>query len=86
MDEMQFLGMLVMAIITLGGFVAVITKFTQPLNEVRVAIQKLIDRLDSMKEADDKRDKAIAKHSEQIEDLDNRMGKAETKIQLYHKE
>ena len=86
MDEMSFLGYAVTAIITLGAFIAIITKFTQPLNEVRLAIQKLIDRLDSMKEADDKRDKKIAENAEHIEKLDNRVGVVETKMKLYHKE
>ena len=86
MDEMSFLGYLITSIITLGGFIAIITKFTQPLNEVRLAIQKLIDRLDNMKEADDKRDKKIAENTEHIEKLDNRVGVVETKMKLYHKE
>ena len=86
MDEMQFVGLAVTTIITLGAFIAVITKFTQPINDLRVVIQKLNDRIDSMKEDDDRRDDLLTKHTDQIEKLDNRMGKVETKMKIYHNE
>ena len=86
MNEVEFLGYLVTAIITLGGFIAVIMKFTQPINELRLVIQKLNDTIDALKDDTDILNKRIEKHGEQIDDLDHRVGKIETKIEMYHKE
>ena len=49
MDQTQFLGYLVTAIITLGAFVAVIQKLTQPINDLKVVIQELRDCINSLK-------------------------------------
>lgn len=84
MDETQFLGYLISAIITLGAFVAVIMKFTQPINDLRVVIQKLNDAIDSMKLDNDVQNRRIEKHGEQIDKLDRRVGKIETKIEMHH--
>lgn len=86
MNEVEFLGYLVSALITLGGFIAVIMKFIQPINELRVVIQKLNDAIDALKDDTDILNKRIEKHGEQIDDLDHRVGKIETKIEMYHKE
>lgn len=86
MNEIEFLGYLISALITLGGFVAVIMKFIQPINELRLVIQKLNDTIDALKDDTDILNKRIEKHGEQIDDLDHRVGKIETKIEMYHKE
>lgn len=85
MDEMQFLGYVVTAIITLGGFVAIIMKFIQPINDLRVVIQKLNDSIDAITKTNERQTKRIDKHDDQIENLDHRVGTIETKIDLYHK-
>lgn len=84
MDEMQFVGYLVSALITLGGFVAIILKFVQPINDLRVVIQRLNDTIDSIKECNITQDARINKHGEQIDDLTHRVGKIETKIENHH--
>lgn len=84
MDEVTFLGYLVTAIITLGGFVGVVVKFTQPINELRVVIQKLNDNIDTIREVNEQQNKRIEKHGEQIDDLNHRVGKIEGKIELHH--
>ena len=85
MDEIQFLGYLVLALITLGSFVAVIMKFVQPINELRVVIQKLNDNIDSLKNDNVVQNKRIDRHGERIDQLDNRVGKIETKIEMIDK-
>lgn len=85
MEETQFLGYLVMAVITLGGFVAIIMKFIQPINDLRVVIQKLNDSIDAITKNNERQTKRIDKHDEQIDKLDHRVGTIETKIDLYHK-
>lgn len=85
MDEIQFLGYLIMALITLGSFIAVIMKFVQPINELRVVIQKLNDNIDSLKKDNAAQNKRIDRHGERIDQLDNRVGKIETKIEMIDK-
>lgn len=86
MNETQFLGYLISAIITLGGFVAVIMKFVQPINDLRIVIQKLNDTIDTLKTDNDNQNKRIEKHGEEIDKLDHRVGKLETKVEMYHKQ
>lgn len=86
MDEMQLLGYAVTAIITLGGFIAVIMKFTQPINELRVVIQKLLDKIDSISKDSDEHGKVIAKHGDDLAKLGTRVDKLETRMDIYHQE
>lgn len=85
-DDMQFIGYLVSAIITLGGFIAIIMKFIQPINDLRIVIQKLNDTIDTLKSDNANQNRRIEKHGEQIDDLEKKVGKIETKMELYHKE
>lgn len=84
MDEMQFLGYLITAIITLGAFVAVIQKLTQPINDLKVVIQELRDCISSLKNDNATQNRRIEEHGKEIDELKGRMDKAETKIDLYH--
>lgn len=85
-EEAQFLGYAVTAVITLGSFMAIIMKFIEPINELRVVIQKLNDNIDTIKNDNTQQTKRIDKHGEQIDKLDHRVGKIETKMEMYHKE
>lgn len=86
MDEVQLAGYAVSAVVILGGFISIITKFTQPINDLRVVIQKLNDNIDSMKRDDEKRDHRIDKHGEKIDELDGRVGKLEMTVDFHHKD
>lgn len=86
MGEMEFLGYLVCSLVTLGGFIAVIMKFVQPINDLRVVIQKLNDNIDALKNDNTQQNKRIEKHGEQIDSLGHRVDKIETKMEMYHKE
>jgi peptidoglycan hydrolase CwlO-like protein len=86
MDEMQVLGIAVSVVITLGSFVAVIMKFTQPINDLQVVIQKLNDNIDALKNDNTQQSKRIDKHGDQIDKLEHKVDKLETKVELYHKE
>ena len=85
-EEALLIGYAVLAIITLGSFVGLVLKFTQPINELRVVIQKLNDNIDTLKSDNTNHSKRLDNHGEQIEKLDNRVGKLETKMNIYHKE
>lgn len=84
MNEAQIIGYVVLAVITLGSFIAVVLKFTQPINELRVVIQKLNDIIDNLKSDNAVQTKRIDKHGEEIEQLDKRVGKIETRMDIYH--
>lgn len=84
MDTNTIIGYAVTAIITLGSFIAVITKFTQPINDLRVVIQKLNDNIDVMKRDNENQGKKLDAHDQKINELDGRVGKLETKIDVYH--
>lgn len=86
MGELEFLGYLVSAVITLGGFIAIIMKFVQPINDLRVVIQKLNDNIDTLKSDNANQTKRIDKHGEEIDQLDKRVGKIENKMEIYHGE
>lgn len=85
MNEVVFVGYLVLAVVTLGGFIAVIMKFVQPINDLRVVIQKLNDTIDTLKTDNVTQNRRIEKHGEQIDDLNHRVGDIETKIEIYQK-
>lgn len=85
MNEVVFVGYLVLAVVTLGGFIAVIIKFVQPINDLRVVIQKLNDTIDTLKTDNVTQNRRIEKHGEQIDDLNHRVGNIETKIEIYRK-
>ena len=84
MDTNTIIGYAVTAIITLGSFIAVITKFTQPINDLRIVIQKLNDNIDVMKRDNENQGKKLDVHDQKINELDGRVGKLETKIDVYH--
>ena len=86
MDSTQIIGYAVSVVITLGSFVAVIMKFVQPINDLRVVIQKLNDNIDSLKNDNKSHDDKLAKHEKEINDLGNRVDKMEFKMDLFHKE
>ena len=84
MEETQFVGYLVLAIITLGGFVTVIQRFTQPINDLKVVIQELRDCISSIKEDNAIQNRRIEEHGKQIDALKDRVNKVEVKVDLYH--
>lgn len=84
MDETQFLGYLVSAIITLGAFVVVIQRLTQPINDLRVVIQELRDCVNSLKTDNATQNRHIEQHTKAIGDLEDRMMRVETKVEMHH--
>lgn len=86
MDEIQLAGYAVTAVVILGGFVSIINKFTQPINDLRIVIQKLNDRIDAMIRDDDRRDKRLDEHGVKLDKLDDRVNTIETKMSFHHKE
>lgn len=86
MDANQFLGYLVTGIITLGGFIAIVYKFTQPINDLKIVIQELKDTLNAMRDNDKRRDETLKAHGEDISELRETVGQLKTKVEMYHHE
>ena len=84
MSTEQVIGYIVVAIVALGGFVALMQKITQPINDLRIVIQELRDCINTLKNDNSTQNKRLDKHGEEIDKLNNRVGKIETKINLYH--
>lgn len=85
MEQVQIIGYAVTVIITLGSFIAVIQKFTQPINELKIVIQKLNDNIDTLRRDNDAQNKRLDRHRAEIEDLQIRVNNVETKMEMYHK-
>lgn len=86
MGEAQWIGNVVLVIITLGSFIAVISKFTQPINDLKLVIQKLNDCIENLRKDNEIQNKRIEKHGIEIDELKGKVSKIETKIDMYHKE
>ena len=86
MNEAQVVGYGVLVIITLGSFIAIIQKFTQPINELKIVIEKLNSCIEHIKEDSQVQNKRIEKHGIEIDELKDRVGKVETKIEMFHEE
>lgn len=86
MDATLFLGYLVGGLITLGTLFGLAIKIVQPMNDLRVVIQKLVDKFDAMEKTNEKHDRELEKHEAHLGKLDDRVGKLETTVDIYHKE
>lgn len=91
MDEMQFMGYLISALVVLAGFIATIMKFLQPINKLNITIQKLIDTMDNFEKDGAARDKRITKQGDEINDLKTQVGDIKsdvrdikTKMDFFH--
>lgn len=84
MDETQFLGYLVTAIITLGAFVVVIQRLTQPINDLRVVIQELRDCVNTLKTDNANQNQQLVSHSKEIDELKAKVNCLQTKVDMYH--
>lgn len=69
MEQAQLIGYAVLAIITLGSFIVVIQKFTQPINELRIVIQELKDCIKDINKENARHTERLDKHRDQIEEL-----------------
>lgn len=84
MDSATIIGMVVLAIVSIGSFAILVVKFVQPITELKIEIQKLNSNFDSLKQANKHFDEKLEEHGNDIGDLKNRMGVVETEIKIYH--
>lgn len=84
LDEAQLIGYAVLTIITLGSFIVVIQKFTQPINELRIVIQELKDCINGITKENARHTERLDKHRDQIEELQKDVAEIKTKMDMYH--
>lgn len=86
MDQAEMIGYVVLVVITLGSFIAVVQKFTQPINDLKVVIQELKDCINQMRADNEMQNRRITEHGKEIDELKSRIDKLETKVDMHHKE
>ena len=69
MNEAEIIGYVVLAVITLGSFIVVVQKFTQPINELKIVIQELKDCIKTITKDNDFQNKRLDRHRSEIEML-----------------
>ena len=84
MEQATVIGTIVLALATIIGFITSIVNLVKPINELRIAIQKLNDNLEHIKNENSGRDERIKKNVEDIKKLNDRMYKVERDIAVYH--
>ena len=84
MEDTQLIGYAVLTVITLGSFIAVVQRFTQPINDLKLVIQELKSCVASLKEHNDVVNKRLNTHGTEIDDLKKRVNTLETKMTMYH--
>ena len=82
MPQEQLLGNIVLVVITLGSFITVIQKFTQPLNELKIVIQELKDCITTLRNDNEIQNKRIEKHGTEIDELKTKLNCIDKDIHL----
>lgn len=72
-------------IVTIGGFLAIIWKFTEPINKLNLAIQELRDYMKQERETNDRQNKRLDEHGKAIDNLNMEMQGLKTRVDMYHK-
>lgn len=80
MNNPEVIGNAILVVIVLGSFYAVISKFTEPINELKIVIQELKVTIEALKDDYNTHNKRLEKHGIEIDDLKERVYKIETKI------
>ncbi|WP_270640224.1 hypothetical protein [Longibaculum muris] len=82
MNQEQLIGNTVLIMITLGSFVAVIQRFTQPIHELKIVIQELKDCIVILRNDNEIQNKRIEKHGEEIDELKMRVNCIDKDVHL----
>lgn len=86
MNEAQIIGYVVLAAITLGTFLTMANKITQPINDLRIVIQELKDCIENIIKENARHTDRLDKHRDQIEALQKDVAELKLLVTMYHKE
>ena len=84
MEEATILGYVLIALITIIGFIISIIKLTKPINDLQLAVQELRGLIKSLGEAEATQNTRLDAHGQDIDELRLKVGKLETKVNMYH--
>lgn len=84
MSQTEFLGLLIPALSVLAGFITVIIKINQPINDLRLVVQELKDCIASLKNDNATQNRRIDEHGKEIDQLKLDVQKIKTKVEMYH--
>lgn len=84
MEEITILGYVLIALITIVGFIVSIIKLTKPINDLRITVQELKGLIESLRETETTQNTRLDTHGQEIDDLKLKVGKLETKVNMYH--
>lgn len=88
MDYYAVVGMMVVGLGVVLGVIAyvgsMISKFTQPLNDLKIAIQTLNSTITSILNDIKRQDERLKKHGEALDKIFERLTELETKVMIYH--
>lgn len=84
MSEAQLLGSLIPALSVLAGFIAVIIKINQPINDLRVVVQELKDCIASLKNDNAIQNRRLDSHGRELDQIKLDIQELKTKIKMYH--
>lgn len=88
MEYYAILGMLVVGLTVIISVLASFSKFTnsftQPIHELKIAIENLNSSVASMKELIKVQEDRITKHGNELDDVKDRLTQLETKVAIHH--
>ena len=76
--QAQFLGYFIMAVVTIGGFIGIVNKITQPINELKIVISELKECIRFLQ-------KDQETHKEKIEEFERRISHIEKDVGILSK-
>ena len=83
--ETEILGYVLLALITISGFIVAINKMTKPINDLRIVVQELKDCIKALKETNTTQNARLEEHGKQIDKLKIDLKELKTKVDMYHK-
>lgn len=88
MAEAQMIGLIIGAVVLIGSFVAlvvkILNKFTEPINELRIVIQRLDDTLRNLTSDIESIRRRVEHHGEEIDKITLDLHALTTKVSMYH--
>jgi hypothetical protein len=84
MEEITILGYVLIALITIVGFIISIIKLTKPINDLRITVQELKGLIESLRETETTQNARLEAHGNEIDELKVKVGQLETRVKMYH--
>ncbi len=69
MNGSEFLGMLIVALVSVGGFAGLLLKCFKPISDLNMNIVRLTDAIDQLNRNYDKHERRLNSHSRELDEL-----------------